>query len=200
MNRTILLMKNSFMRIGIKIALDKFISNPDIVEVNSWRDVRENLGQAVKILIADMELTTRDDIQQFNKFRREYPGLKVLFFGEENDQQMSVELLKKGADYICLKSVSISEFESVCKRVLLGQKYIPESISDFLLTDLRRRSVIKSLSPRETQVSFLLLRGMRTAEISKVLSLAPSTVSTIKFNLYKKMEVDNVIDLLAKVS
>jgi DNA-binding NarL/FixJ family response regulator len=40
---------------------------------------------------------------------------------------------------------------------------------------------------------------MRTAEIANQLDIAVSTVSTIKFNIYKKMKVENILDLGSKL-
>jgi DNA-binding NarL/FixJ family response regulator len=54
---------------------------------------------------------------------------------------------------------------------------------------------IDILAPREKQVFFYLLNGVKTKEIANQLSLKANTISTIKKVVYKKLELNSSIDL-----
>ncbi|MEP1854300.1 response regulator transcription factor, partial [Nonlabens ulvanivorans] len=54
----------------------------------------------------------------------------------------------------------------------------------------------KKLSAREIEVLNLLSRGKRNKEISQILSINEKTVSTYKTRLLKKLNVDNIADLI----
>jgi DNA-binding NarL/FixJ family response regulator len=51
------------------------------------------------------------------------------------------------------------------------------------------------LTNREFEITKFLLDGTRTRDIANQLCLKPNTVSTIKKNIFIKLNVDSVIDL-----
>jgi two-component system invasion response regulator UvrY len=51
------------------------------------------------------------------------------------------------------------------------------------------------LSPREWDVLCLLNQGMKVSEISLRLAIKSNTVSTIKKNIYSKLNINSVIEL-----
>ncbi|MFZ9146781.1 MAG: helix-turn-helix transcriptional regulator [Sediminibacterium sp.] len=52
------------------------------------------------------------------------------------------------------------------------------------------------LSSREQEVVSLLVKGMKIKDIASTLNIKSNTVSTIKKNIYYKLEVRNFVDLL----
>ena len=52
------------------------------------------------------------------------------------------------------------------------------------------------LSIREKEVVSLLVKGMKIKDIADTLNIKSNTVSTIKKNIYYKLEVRNFVDLL----
>ncbi|GAA4434201.1 hypothetical protein GCM10023091_08830 [Ravibacter arvi] len=56
------------------------------------------------------------------------------------------------------------------------------------------------LTRRETEIKDLLVKGKRITDIADALQLKPSTVSTIKRKLFKKMEVTNLIQLVHRAA
>ena len=57
-----------------------------------------------------------------------------------------------------------------------------------------------SLSPRELEVIHYLLNGHQTKDISRILNLSMSTVSTLKKRIYEKTETENYKQLLELAS
>ena len=52
------------------------------------------------------------------------------------------------------------------------------------------------LSNREKEVVSLIVKGMKIKDIATALNIKSNTVSTIKRNIYYKLEVRNIVDLL----
>ena len=52
------------------------------------------------------------------------------------------------------------------------------------------------LSSREKEVVSLLVKGMKIKDIASTLNIKSNTVSTIKKNIYYKLQVRNFVDLL----
>ncbi|MDG1098413.1 MAG: LuxR C-terminal-related transcriptional regulator [Bacteroidia bacterium] len=51
------------------------------------------------------------------------------------------------------------------------------------------------LSKRELEVADMLVKGKASTEICEIMNLQPSTISTYKTRILKKLNVQNVIEL-----
>lgn len=58
-----------------------------------------------------------------------------------------------------------------------------------------RKTVLEILSKREKEVIKLLLEGKKTVQIAKLLNVKPNTISTIKKNIFYKLEIRTLIEL-----
>jgi DNA-binding NarL/FixJ family response regulator len=56
----------------------------------------------------------------------------------------------------------------------------------------------KKLSTRESEVLNLIASGKRNKDIAESLSINEKTVSTYKTRLLKKLQVDNIADLITR--
>lgn len=54
---------------------------------------------------------------------------------------------------------------------------------------------ITILSPREKEVALLLAEGVKNNDIAKKLSIKSNTVSTIKKNIFVKLNIESVVGL-----
>lgn len=113
----------------------------------------------------------------------------------------ALQLLNFGATGCIGKLCTVHEVLECINEVAADHNYICRHSADlwnkhFLQTQKKTKKVYM-LSPRENEIATLLSTGMRTSEIALRLRIAISTVSTIKLNIFKKMEVGNVIQLNA---
>ena len=56
--------------------------------------------------------------------------------------------------------------------------------------------MLNILSNREMEISLLLIKGFGNLEISNLLSIKSTTVSTYKQRIYDKLEVDSLAELI----
>jgi len=54
---------------------------------------------------------------------------------------------------------------------------------------------INILSPREMEVALLIVDGIKTTVIAKKLAIKSNTVSTIKRNIFKKLNIESEVGL-----
>jgi len=64
--------------------------------------------------------------------------------------------------------------------------------------DENRQDPMLALSDREVEVMQLLIQGRAIGEIAQLMNLQVSTISTYKTRVFKKLEVNNVIELAEK--
>lgn len=110
---------------------------------------------------------------------------KIIFFTD--DLSFSPEMIY-GIDNIQFlgKNSNINKILSILEFV---------SKNKVELSFINRKDKIKSLSSRELECATLLMNGYTVSQIAKKLSLALSTVSTLKSRIFKKTEVNNLVEL-----
>lgn len=195
-----MLINNDLLSLGIISCLQNKGIEATFYQENTWESIQDTLLQtSFDLLIIDGHKSDYTHINVFDKIRRKYPSLKTILLGDEAHKQVTVAYLKKGIEGVCMKSIGQQNFLLAYATIMNGKKYLDESITEYLLADLRDNNHIGKLSTRESQVANLLIQGMRTASIADRLNLAVSTVSTIKFNIYRKMDVQNIVDLAGKL-
>ncbi len=111
-----------------------------------------------------------------------------------------------------LKDTGKVEFIKAIHTVQDGGKYYSGDISNVLVNNLLNSSVKTSERPKsdartskpfdltnkEVQVLELVLSGLTNKQISEKLQNSKRTVETHRFNLMRKMEVKNLMDLSKK--
>jgi DNA-binding NarL/FixJ family response regulator len=100
-----------------------------------------------------------------------------------------------------MKQESIEHLAGAIKRVLSGQFYLSERLSQRLLErvgdELRSAGdATANLTMRELEVLRMIGRGLRTAAIAHELGLSVKTVDTYRSNIKSKLHLTNAIELL----
>ena len=122
---------------------------------------------------------------------------------------MIINYLKIGVDGYLSKLNDLAELVACINDISRGKHYIcSDALYAMLLTKStsERPNVQKvnhQLTSREFEVANYLSEGLQTKIIAQKLGRAPSTISTTKANIFKKLKVDNVVklrDLIHSVS
>jgi DNA-binding NarL/FixJ family response regulator len=144
-----------------------------------------------------------------------FPNTSIIVYDGLVNRSGVSELFNMGIRAYLSTMDDISDLKQCIADVLNGKKYIAcETILRLLLKESnttvdsrklgsvsRRRPGFKndfkaSLSNGEKKVASLLCVGKRTSQIAYELGKKPSTVSTVKANIYRKLNVSNVVDLM----
>ena len=109
---------------------------------------------------------------------------------------MAARYLYAGAKGFLLESVSSQEVLDAFVEVAAGGVYVSRGLD--LLDGLRRkRARLRSaLPPRELQVLSLLAQGLRGKEIACQLGLSPTTISTLRARLMRRLDIHNAAGLV----
>jgi DNA-binding NarL/FixJ family response regulator len=106
-------------------------------------------------------------------------------------------LIEAGAAGYVGKGGDAAELLCAVRDVARGKRYLANSIAQNLaLYGIDRHdSPFDALSPRELEVTMLLLQGLRQEHIAKRLSLSPKTINTHKTRSFEKLNVRDSIAL-----
>jgi len=150
--------------------------------------------------ILDIHLEDGLSLPLLPEIKSAHPGLKILFFSISPEDLYAQRLIQMGADGFVNKRASEAEICEAISIILSGRRYLSP---DFLYTVMMnpeaemkdRGNPFIQLSVREFEVVTLMLNGKSNKEISALIRLSASTISSHKARIFAKLKVANDIEL-----
>ncbi|MBO0322697.1 response regulator transcription factor [Muricauda sp. CAU 1633] len=188
------------VRLGIKQVLE---SSPDIeiiADVSTTSELFEALNKvAPDVVILEMDIPEINGIATLRKMKLEFPNVKTLMYSGQSEDVYALSTIRAGAFGYLSKTADLDYIISAVKKVSEGNMFITNELAQRLAFDegtQKPRRFFRKLSSREVEVLKLLASGKRNKEVAEGLNLNEKTVSTYKARLMKKLNVDNLVDLL----
>lgn len=154
---------------------------------NCAADCLEKLrNQKCDLLVTDVKMPGMSGIALLREVKLIAPWLSVLVITGYADIPMAIEAMKEGASDFIRKPLDRESFLSVVRSILKRN-----TMADGLLG--------KSLTNRENIVLRLIMDGKTSSEIADLLNVTIRTIEFHRRNIYKKMGVHNVVDLVKRV-
>ena len=151
------------------------------------------------VMVIDINMPNLNGIEATRQIIESRPKTKVIILSMHASKEHVYQTLKAGAKGYLIKDTSGTEVADAIRAVQQNRRYLSQAITDTLIDeyiDQRARSPgvtpFDKLSARERQVLQLVVEGSTTAEISQLLNLTNSTVSTYRSRLMSKLEVPDV--------
>ena len=189
-------------RLGLNFLLHEHVNELELLESDSVADFANQYEdkKCDVLVLGNNSLIARDCFKTVSALRKQFPQVPILVYDENINQNLTVryfELRIQG--YIAKESIAREIVNGI--NALLNKK---QFLSPDVLERLLRFVVRKELEPaganvltaRESEIALYLSQGMKTSWIAKTLDRKPSTISTIKHTIFKKMKVDNVVQLM----
>lgn len=186
---------------GITSILSKESKYNIIGSVNDANDILTFLVKnEVDILILEIDIPNFNSISTIKVIKRKYPNTKILILSCLPEEIYALSAIKCGASGYITKTASLQCLLKAVNQAKKGGIYLNESISNQLITGKSSHNEMlfeyKKLSSREIDVLNLLSKGKRNTEIAKSLSINEKTVSTYKVRLLKKLNAQNIAELI----
>jgi DNA-binding NarL/FixJ family response regulator len=174
---------------------------------------QEALALAKKIqpdlLIIDVRMPVMDGIEAVGHLKNYAPDTKAIVLSMHDSEEYILKSIKAGASGYLLKDTGKAEFLKAIKTIYQGGKYFSGDISNVIVTNYLENTVPKErpkpsidnaakLTRKEIEILHFILSGMTNTEISDRLGKSKRTIETHRFNLMKKMNVKNLIELSSK--
>lgn len=209
--RTVLADDHGVVRSGIKSLLE---SEGDIQVIAEAENGQEALKQvkahAPDIAIVDIRMPVMNGLEAAQKIRQEAPKTRVLILSMHDDEDYVIQSVESGASGYLLKGSSKEEFLKAIRTVCAGEKYFSADVSRVFINnylnarkpkepEVRDEQQPYDLTKREKQILRMLSEGISNKEIAEKLNKSIRTIETHRFNIMKKMRVNNVVELLKKV-
>ncbi|MUH38015.1 DNA-binding response regulator [Zobellia amurskyensis] len=216
MNQTtsiILADDHSLVRDGIRALLESESDLKVIAEASDGIEAIEMVNKnSPDLLIIDIRMPRMTGIEAVEKLSAQNSPVKCIILSMHDSEEYILKSVKAGALGYLLKDTGKTEFIKAIHAVREGGKYYSGDISNVLVNSLlssttktvenpkkvATTNIPFDLTNKELQVLELVLSGLTNKQISEKLQNSKRTVETHRFNLMRKMEVKNLIDLSKK--
>lgn len=190
---------HTIVRKGLKqILLDEFPA-AEIAEVPDAEElIKKVMEEKWDVVVSDLSMPGRSGLDALQQIKTSHPNLPVLILSIHPEEQYALRALKSGASGYLSKDTAPDELVKAVQKVLLGKKYISQSIAEKLANTFSSgtgKSPHESLSDREFDVMKLLANGKSVSEIADMFSLSVTTVSTYRARVMAKMDMKSNSDL-----
>jgi two-component system, NarL family, invasion response regulator UvrY len=142
------------------------------------------------VIVLYISLPDISGMEVLKQLHSEGFAIPVLILSGSSDEQYAVRALKAGASGFLSKAGSTDEIIQAVRTASAGRYYISQRTAEklaetFSLSESEYPHLL--LSDREFDVMLFLAKSYRICDISNILNLSPTTVSTYRTRLLKKM-------------
>jgi DNA-binding NarL/FixJ family response regulator len=197
------------VRKGIKSMLE---SDTDIKVVGEASNGIEALEAAKDlkpdILVLDIRMPEMTGLEAAALLHEYAPATRAVILSMHDSEDYVVQALQAGAYGYLLKDTDKEEFVKALHQVHGGHKYFSGAVSHILANQLlNARPYMTSREPvedvyhltkREKQILRMVIDGKHNKEIADSLGKSLRTIETHRFNIMKKLGVNNAIDMVNK--
>ncbi|HEX2648653.1 MAG TPA: response regulator transcription factor [Burkholderiales bacterium] len=151
------------------------------------------------VALMDFTMPGRSGLDLLSDLKREFPERPVLVLSIHSEQLHATSALKAGAAGYITKESAPQELAEAIRKVSQGGRYVSPQLGELLATEIAsgtQRSPHETLSDREYRVMWMLASGKQINAIAREMTLSPSTVSTYRTRILKKLRVKNNAELV----
>jgi two-component system response regulator DegU len=196
------------VRKGIKAMLESEEDLNVIGEAGNGKEALEVAqGLHPDILVLDIRMPEMTGLEAAARLSEVSPTTKALILSMHDSEEYVLQALDAGAYGYLLKDTDKSEFVKALRQIHAGNKYFSGAVSNVLANRLLdTKSFIKNpkvddqyhLTKREREILRMVINGAPNKEIADSLGKSVRTVETHRFNIMKKIGVNNAIDMVNK--
>lgn len=214
MNKTItiaLVDDHMLVRNGIKSLLEAESDLDVIAEGSNGLEALEIVEKYhPDILIIDVRMPEMNGIEAVKQLENQHKKVKAIVLSMHDSEEYILQSIKAGAYGYLLKDTDKKEFIKAIHTVYEGEKYFSGDISNIIVSNLLQNKTLEpksevrakkdpfGLTKKEKLILDHVLSGKTNSEISVILQNSKRTIETHRFNLMKKMNVKNLMELAAK--
>lgn len=191
---------------GVKLLLSDSEDFKITKSVATWVELWAALTKPFDILILDLNIRGVNSIQYIEQIKQCQPNLKILIFSSYNTPSLVRKSFEKNVDGYLLKDTEKEELLNAFYTILDGKKFIGERVAIpkkrlSKKSDFDDMFVKKSrLSKREKEIMQLIIDGFDSQAIAEKLFISLHTVQSHRKNIFKKMDVHSVVELVKLVN
>ncbi|SIT03877.1 two component transcriptional regulator, LuxR family [Chryseobacterium ureilyticum] len=191
---------HSIVRQGMEIVITDIVPNAKIYHTSSLQQAVELVeSKEIEMAIIDAHFPEGNSLHVLPQLKNANPDLKILIFTGLEEDLYALKFIKAGANGYLSKLSEEEEVRDAIINFVQKGEYLSDVVRNLLVQFVYNPSLISPLSTltkRELQIAELYAEGLGNLEIANNLDIKQNTVSTIKKNIFEKLKIDNLVELI----
>ncbi|MCI0921658.1 response regulator [Sphingobacterium rhinopitheci] len=195
---------HSIVRLGASIIINEKFKNTEIINATTIEEVYNNLRDSkFDLLLLDINMPGGNNIKVVKEMLDLQSDLKILIFSSYDENIYALRYIEAGAAGFLNKNTAMEELANAIQSIQDRGRYMSDAIKDLYVqklttnkSTLDKANPLFKLSNREMDVAKHLIEGHGILEVSNLLKLSSSTVSTYKSRIFEKLAVNNIPELI----
>ena len=192
------------LRQGLISLLKEYNHLKIVLSVNNGKELMEELKKTKPdIILLDIEMPLMNGREALEKIKIEYPQIKVIIISQYFTNAFIIEFIKIGARGFLPKNCDIEKIVDAIQLVHENGEYYDNKVSSAMAESLKNAPseidelVTKTeLTKREFEILKLICQKKTNSEIANILFLSIRTVEVHRFNISKKTNTSNTLELI----
>lgn len=191
------------VRYGMMLLIKDLLPWAEVTQVGSLNETVAFIKtNKIDLVILDINLPGGNNIQMLDSLNEIQKNIRVLMFSAYEENLYATRYLQAGAKGYLHKQNSNAEIKKAIQTVCSGGVYMSDDVKNIMLNKMlnhdENQNPLDLLSNREFEVAQMLIYGHGITDISSLLNLQMSTVSTYKNRIFEKLNVTNIVQLIDK--
>lgn len=186
---------HSLVRYGLKVAMLHHFADAQIDEGWDGLSIMTQLKiNTYDLVLLDLSMPDTDPIAILHWIRNFHTDTKVLIVSMNNETIFGKRALQMGAHGYIEKDASPEDLLKAVDVVLSGKKYMSADLADVIMNDTlsgKPMNPFDGLTPREFQVAMYIVQDYSINQISELMQLQYTSVSTFRRRVFEKLNISD---------
>ncbi len=190
---------HAIVRKGLAGVLREEFPSAEVIEVGDAESLfKTALKGEWQLIISDLSMPGKSGLEILYEIKQHFPAIPVLILSIHPEELYGTRVLRAGASGYLNKDAPPAVLVKAIHWILQGRKYITPTIAEKLADDVsfnKEKASHELLSNRELDVLKMLAAGESLIQIGEKLAISPSTVSSFRGRILKKMQLQTNAEL-----
>ncbi len=199
--KTILIVDDhTLFRNGLKLLLQHYLSNCEIIESKNGREAVLRCSQSVPdVILMDINMPEMNGIEATKKIIQLKPNACIIALTMHGDESYYYQMIDAGVKGFLVKNSNPDEVITAIKQVCQGKHYFSQEVMYSMIKNLNKTEPSTPeimLTSREKEVLIMICEGLSNQEIGDKLFISKRTVDNHRASLLEKTESKNTAQLV----
>jgi DNA-binding NarL/FixJ family response regulator len=157
-------------------------------------------GLKPHVIVVDIGMPLMNGLEAALRLKELMPTTKLIFLTMNEDPDLAMEAMHRGASGYLLKSSAASELIQAVQMALRGKSYVTPQMSRGMekafIRNPHPKTQAKTLTPRQREVVQLLAEGKSMKEVATVLHVTARTVAFHKYRVMEELSLRTTAELI----
>lgn len=194
---------HTLIRQGMVFVLDATGINYKAFHASTFEQIRDYINiHPIHIAVIDAHFPEGNSLQIISEIKEKKQDVKILIFSGIDENVHALKYLNAGANGFLSKLSEEEEIKNAILAMINTGEYISPQTQALLMNSLNNRNLVNpllSLTEREMEIARMYATGYGNLEIANLLDVKQNTISTIKKRMFKKLKIENIVELIELV-